>query len=215
MSIYRTNKFNDDIEQILSIYHNSYEYYNCLKQLRNYERTEFSDKRFILFITYTSWYVLIIELCKIFQYDNRNQHYNIYGLLQRLINNYKNLEFRSLISLSEIRRYDSDFNSTNIIDIRKRLVDLRDKFYAHIDRQDQNFVDKISLTYNEIEFLLKILHDFIYEIKHKVFNTHVEFTDDIFVDLTSVLRITEDYNRKHHEEIIKEFNEETKRLKSK
>jgi len=95
------------------------------------------------------------------------------------------------------------------------LVDLRDKFYAHIDRQDQNFVDKISLTYNEIEFLLKILHDFIYEIKHKVFNTHVEFTDDIFVDLTSVLRITEDYNRKHHEEIIKEFNEETKRLKSK
>ena len=76
-------------------------------------------------------------------------------------------------------------------------------------------MDKISLTYNEIECLLNILRDFIYEIRLKVFNSHIEFREDIFVDLTSVLKNTEDYNRKYHEEIVKKLEEETKKLKSK
>jgi len=153
MSIYRKTKLDKEINQIWLIYTNSFEYYNCLKQIRKYEKTRFSDSRFLSFITYTSWYILIIELCKVYQNDNNNQHFNIYGLLNRLINNYKNLEFRSMISLSDIRKYSDDFNSPKIIDIRKRLVELRDKFYAHIDRQDQNFEREISLTYDEIEYL--------------------------------------------------------------
>ena len=202
MSIYRKTKFDEEINQIWLIYTNSFEYYNCLKQIRNYEKTDYSDSRFLSFITYTSWYILIIELCKVYQYDNNNQHFNIYGLLNRLINNYKNLEFRSMISLSDIRKYSDDFNSPKIRDIRIRLVELRDKFYAHIDRQDQDLEGEISLTYDEIEYLLKTLRNFIFEIKQKVFNGHTEFNEDIFVDLTSVLKATEYYNKKDHEEYM-------------
>jgi len=214
MSIYLKKEFDDEINQIWLIYTNSFEYYNCLKQLRNYKRTEFSDSRFLSFMTYTSWYILIIELCKVFQHDNKNQHFNIYGLLNRLINNYKNIEFRSLISLSEIQKYNADFTSAKILEIRKRLVELRDKFYAHIDREEKNFEEKISLTYSEIEFLLDTLHHFISEMKLKVLNSHVEFKDDIFVDLTSLLKNTEDFNRKYHEKMMRKYNDESNKLKS-
>ena len=136
MSVYLKKKFDEEINQIWLIYTNSYEYYNCLKQIRNYKKTEYSNSRFLFFISYTCWYVLIIELCKIFQYDNKNQHYNIYGLLNRLIHNYKNLEFNSLISLPEIKKYYLNFNSPKIKKIRERIVTLRDKFYAHLDKQE-------------------------------------------------------------------------------
>ena len=212
-NIYLKKEFDEDIRQIWLIYTNSYEYYNCLKEIREYERTEFSDARFLFFIKYTSWYVLIIELCKVFQHDNKSQHFNVYGLLNKLRDNYKNLEFNLLIPLSDIHKYISDFNSSEIIEIRKKLVTLRNKFYAHFDRQNQKFIEEINITLNEIEYLLNLLHDFINNIRLKVFNSHVEFKEDIFVDILNVLRNTENCNRRDHEEIIRKFNEETKKNK--
>ena len=47
MSVYLKKKFDEEIKQIWFIYTNSYGYYNCLKQIRNYKKTEYSNSRFL------------------------------------------------------------------------------------------------------------------------------------------------------------------------
>jgi hypothetical protein len=210
--MYSTKELNNNISQIWLLYSNSYEYYYCLKQIKEYNKNEYSDSRFLSFITYSSWYILIIELCKVYQHDNKNQHYNVYGLINKLVNEYKTLEFNSLISLDDVKKYQSDFNSSNIIGIRDRLIILRDKFYAHTDRLDEKFVNDININISEVELLFKILREFIFDIKSKVFKSHTIFEDDIFVNIKNILKNFDESKKRHHEEIIREFNKERDRI---
>lgn len=210
--MYSTKDLDNAISQIWLMYSNSYEYFYCLKQLKEYAKTEYSDSRFLSFITYSSWYILIIELSKVFQHDNRNQQYNVYGLINKLVNEYKSLEFNSLILLDDVKRFQSDFNSSKIIEIRNRLIILRDKFYAHTDRLDEKFVKEINISISEIELLFKILRDFIFDIKSKVFKSHVLFEEDIFVNIKNILKNVDDSNKRRHDEMIRDLNEERDRF---
>lgn len=210
--MYLKTDLDKDISQIWLLYTKSYEYYNCLNQIKKYEKTEYSDSRFIFFITYTSWYILVIELCKVYQNDNKNQHYNVYGLINKLLNNYKKLEYNSLLSLTDVKKYYSDFNSSKIIEIRNKLVILRDKFYAHTDRLNEKFINEININLTEIESLFNTLRAFIFDIKSKVFKSHTLFEDDIFVNINYFLKSMDESNKRHHEEIIRKLNEEKNNL---
>jgi hypothetical protein len=209
--MYNKNDLDKDISQIWLIYTTSYEYYNCLSQVKSYKKTEFSDSRFMSFIIYTSWYVLIIELCKVYQNDNKNQHFNLFCLINKLLNNYKNLDFKSLITLESITDYHARFNSSEIIDIRERLVTLRDKFYAHFDKD--NLENEVNIKLTEIEILLNLLKNFITDIKYEIFGSQVEFENDIYVQINKALECIEDSNKRYHDEMIHKFNEEMKGLK--
>lgn len=206
--MYSKNDLDGDISQIWLIYTNSYEYFNCLNQLKNYKKSEYTDSRFMSFVFYTSWYVLIIELCKVYQNDNKNQHFNVYGLLNRLINNHKNLDFKTLISLEELNRYQTRFNAPEIIDIRNRLIVLRDKFYAHFDRE--KLEKEVNIQLAEIDIILSLLKDFISEIKIEVFRSQIDFDNDIFIHINKVMECIDESNKRCHDEIIRKFNEECK-----
>ncbi|MFW9989163.1 MAG: hypothetical protein ACFFC3_10940 [Candidatus Odinarchaeota archaeon] len=208
--MYSKNDLEEDISQIWLIYTTSYEYYYCLKLISKYEKTDFTDSRFLVFIIYSSWYILIIELCKAFQYDNKSQHYNVYGLINKMLNNYKSLDFKSSITLNEIKSFYTDFNAEKITEIRDRLTTLRDKFYAHSDRQ--KLLQEVNVKLTEIEALLNLLKKFIYEIKQKVFSAEVIFHTDIYVDIGEILKSIEERNQIHHNEIIRKFNEERRKL---
>jgi hypothetical protein len=204
--MYLKEELNMDVLQIWLLYTKSYEYFYCLKQINKFKQSEFSDNRFISFISYTSWYILVIELCKVYQNDNKNQHYNVYKLINILKNEYKNLEYKSLLTKDDIEKYYTNFNSLQIIEIRDKLVLLRDKFYAHTDRQDERFIKQINLNLAEIEILFKALRDFIYDINNKVFSIHSVIDDvDIYIDLENVLKKIDDSNLRHRENVIKEL----------
>ncbi len=202
-----------EISQIWLLYTKSYEYFHCLRHLSKFKRTENSDSRFMYFMTYTSWYILVVELCKVFQHDNKNQHFNIYGLINKLKNEYKKLEYKDLLSKPDIDKFYNDFNSEEIISIRDKLVILRDKFYAHTDRQDERIINDKNVDLSEIEKLFDILRAFIFDIKSKVFKRHVIFEDDIFVRLDDVLKNIDENNKRRHEEVLKKFEEEMKQNK--
>lgn len=208
--MYSKSDLDRDISQIWSIYTNSYEYFNCLNQLKNYKKSEYTDTRFKSFVIYTSWYVLIIELCKVYQNNNKNQHFNVYGLLNKLIYNYKNLDFKTLISLEELNQYQSRFNESEIIDIRNRLIVLRDKFYAHFDRE--KLEKEVNIQLAEIDKILSLLKDFISEIKIKVFRSQIDFDNDIFIHINKVMECIDESNKRYHDEIIRKFNEDCKRV---
>jgi hypothetical protein len=211
--MYSKLDFEKEIDQIWLLYTKSYEYYYCLKKIVKYEKSEYSDLRFISFISYDCWYILIVELCKVFQHDNRNQHFNVYGLLNKLKNNYEKIEYKTQISKAEIDKFYVDFNAPEVIEIRDKIILLRDKFYAHTDRDTDNFVKSISVSLQEVEILFNVLRNFIYEIKSKVFNGHTLFDDDIFLRMDDILKKIESANKIRHEEIIQKFNEETQRFK--
>ena len=208
MAKYSKSDLERDISQIWSIYTNSYEYFNCLNQLKNYKKSEYTDSRFMSFVFYTSWYVLIIELCKVYQNNNKSQHFNVYCLLNKLINNYKDLDFKALISLEELNRLKSLFNAPEIIDIRDRLIVLRDKFYAHFDRE--KLEKEVNIQLGEIDIILSLLKDFISEIKIKVFRSQIDFDNDIFIHINKVMECIDESNKRYHDEIICKFNEESK-----
>lgn len=211
--MYSKTELDKEISQIWILYTNSYEYYYCLRQVSKYERTEHTDSRFIYFLTYTSWYIIIIELCKLYQNDNKSQQYNIYGLINRLKNNYKKLEYNLLLTKSDIEKYYNDLNSPRIIDIRNRLIVLRDKFYAHTDRLDENFINKINISLDEVEILFNILRAFIFDIKEKVFSSHAVFEEDIFINLDKVLKNIDESKKREHDERIRLLIEEQNNLK--
>ena len=208
--MYNKTDFDRDISQIWLIYTNSYEYFNCLSQLKNYKKNEYTDSRFMSFVIYTSWYILIIELCKVYQNDNKNQHFNVYGLLNKLINNYKNLDFKTSISLETIKNYHLRFNSPEVIDIRDRLIILRDKFYAHFDRE--KLEQEVNIQLLEIEVILNLLKDFINEIKLLVFRSQIDFDNDIFVHILNVMDCIDGSNMRYHDKIIRKFKKESKRI---
>lgn len=207
--MYNKMDLDRDITQIWLIYTQSYEYFKCLTQLKDYKKTEFSDTKFISFIRYTSWYVLIIELCKTY-HDSNSQHFNIYGLLNKLIDNYKNLDFKSSITLENLKQFEKMFKSSEIISIRERLKTLRNRFYAHFDRD--NFENEVNIQLSEIEILLNLLKDFIVDIKFKIFHGEIDFDNDIYVDINKVMTCVDESNKKYHDEILREFYEERKRL---
>jgi len=205
--------FDKEIQKICFIYTKSYEYYNCLKQINNFEKSEFNDTRFIRFFNYTCWYVLVIELSKIYQNDNNNQHYNIYKLLNVLRNNYKRLEYKNLISKETIERYYNGFNSPQITDIRDRLVILRNKFFAHTDRHVDEFIEKIEINLNEIEILFRILKQFIFDISDNVFLRNVEIDDEsIFVNIERVLKNIQESRKKFQETNLEKMKEDLKKM---
>lgn len=208
--MYSKKELDKDISQIWLMYTTSYEYFNCLNQIKSYKKTEYSDTRFMSFIIYTSWYVLIIELCKLYQNDNKNQHFNLYGLINKLLNDYKNLDFKTLITLDSIKDYHTRFNSPEILDIRVRLITLRDKFYAHFDRN--NLENEVNITLAEIELLLNLLKDFIVDIKSKIFSSHIDFENDIYVNINYALECIADDTKRYRDEMIRKFNEEMKDL---
>ncbi len=53
----KKENFNKEIKQIWLIYTKYREYYCSLNQLYKFEKTKFSDDRFIRFLTYTCWHV--------------------------------------------------------------------------------------------------------------------------------------------------------------
>ena len=210
--MYSTINLDKDISQIWLLYTSSYEYYHCQRQIKEFGKSEYADSRFLFFLTYSNWYILVIELCKIFQNDNRNQQFNVYGLINKLLNGHRNLDFKELFPLADVQKHYSNFNSLNIIDIRDKLIILRDKFYAHTDRLDENFLNEININLTEIESLFNLLRCFIFDIKSKVFGSHAMFEEEIFINIKDILNCVEEKNKRYHEEILRNFNEERNNL---
>jgi transcriptional regulator NrdR family protein len=130
--------------------------------------------------------------------------------LNKLINNYKDLDFKALISLEELKRLQSLFNAPKIIDIRDRLIVLRDKFYAHFDRE--KLEKEVNIQLAEIDVILSLLKDFISEIKSKVFSSQIDFDNDIFININEVLECIDESNKRYYDEIIRKYNEESKEI---
>jgi hypothetical protein len=88
------------------------------------------------------------------------------------------------------------------------LIVLRDKFYAHFDKEKLERDVNIGLA--EIDIILSLLKDFIIEIRIKVFSSQIDFDNDIFIQINKVMECVEERNKRYHDEIIRKFNEESK-----
>ncbi|WP_299758267.1 hypothetical protein [uncultured Pontibacter sp.] len=162
-----------DILSIWKIFHlakQSFQYSNYLHSPDTEEETtEINRNHFLRFISHIILRVLVIELCKLYNNDNSNQKFSIPKLLKKLKNDghYSKLNFNK----EKLGEWVSKLQSLERTVININV--LRDKLYAHTDRQKPD-LEQYGFEFEELEILLELTEDIIYNINSDLFDTHTD-----------------------------------------
>ncbi|WP_162055193.1 AbiU2 domain-containing protein [Pontibacter pamirensis] len=163
-----------DISSIWKIFHlakQSYQYsYYLHKPDSEEETTEINRNHFLNFTRHTILRVLIIELCKLYNKDSNNQKFSVPKLLKKLkrYGHYSKLKFdqAKLVQWDlKLQSYESTINNINV---------LRDKLYAHTDRQKPD-LEQYGFEFEELKVLLELTEDIIFQINSDLFDSHTDF----------------------------------------
>jgi len=172
--------------------------YNNLKTVldtENHKCYYFLREDFFIFYRHQQWFMLIIQLCKLF-IDNRNHKRNIISLCNILINCKYDDDILKLLESQNNNRGHPNFKNRKVLIIKakeiKMLIDknlisinqihaLRDKVYAHTDIEK----DLKLPTLLEIENLLSVVSD-AYNYTYGLFyGRQMNFTNG-FINLTII-----------------------------
>lgn len=162
-----------DILSIWKIFHlakQSFQYSNYLHSPDTEEEaTEINRNHFLRFTSHIILRVLVIELCKLYNNDNNNQKFSIPKLLKKLKNDghYSKLNFNQ----EKLGEWVSKLQSLERTVININV--LRDKLYAHTDRQKPD-LEQYGFEFEELKVLLELTEDIIFNINSDLFDTHTD-----------------------------------------
>lgn len=126
---------------------------------------------FIERIYHSSCVVLILELSKLFEKDEK---FSLLKLKNKIIDNYEKSELNNYLQKKDIEIIFNPINSEAIELILKKLKDTRDKYYAHFDRTRPNF-SEIQIDSSETGLLISIVEEILKTIELKFFNVSVDY----------------------------------------
>lgn len=151
----KNNAIDEKLNAVIDILIRSQAHFNYCKYLntredfyeyqviRKYSILDFAKVSFLI--------VLILDLCKLYNYD-KDEKYNLQKILDILINSYSKIHFANPITKVELLSVREDLNSREIISIATKLKTLRNKHYAHLDSNRPEIME-IMPTFDEFEFL--------------------------------------------------------------
>lgn len=173
----------EEIEELLKIYTSSEISYNDNLYLSNpktiVEKVVAENELFIKRAKFALGVLSILELNILF--ENKNNDYSLVRLLNMLLNNYKDSEWRNFLSKPVIKKWIDEYNSTEIQKSIGKIKTIRDQYFAHKDRTAVDF-NSLLLTITEVENLFNYCKKVLYGIKLTVFK---EYTYDVFPNETS------------------------------
>jgi hypothetical protein len=179
-----------EIESRFRILVNAIIFYKSCKYLNNpktEEEKNVSDSNaFIRKTRYAFWVLSVLELCKL--YGKKGDHFTFEKLLNKLLMNFDskpwsfNLQKEQIILWSE-RIRDQDFKNTI-----NKLHGLRDKYYAHSDRNPEEEINALTPEYEEVELLIDFGKEIVFEIRSKVFDIHQLFETPNMGNANNILR---------------------------
>jgi len=102
---------------------------------------------------YAFWVVSVLEIMKLF--GSKNDEFRFEKLINKLIHNHSKSEWRTYISRDQIKSFESELKSDKITTVISNLKELRDKYYAHSDRNAEEEIDRFVPTFVEFELLLE------------------------------------------------------------
>lgn len=123
--------------------------------------------------TFYLWNYIVIQTNKLFDPAGG---YQILKILNILINNYSNSEWKELIAIEEIDKLQIKINDDKIQKTIKNNKTIRDKFYAHLDKDsvDRNFRE-ISISLSDIKYLISEVNGVMERLHLLAFNSTMAF----------------------------------------
>lgn len=208
-----TKYLESELESILHIHFDAKYYFKDVQYLCNpetlEERSVSIQNIFIDRLKSAYWRLGIIEIAKLFLEKN-NQHYNLIGFLKKLISNYDDLSWIKELPKNKIQHWLACLNNEEILIIREKISVQRDKYFAHTDRNPSKSIIDNQLTLPEINNLLEITEEIIFNLKLHCLNVHSDMEIDELEKAGSVLEAFIALNEKRYTDIIKKWEDKIK-----
>lgn len=116
---------------------------------------------------------LIIDLYKL---SKNKEDYSIPKLLNKLINNYKNVKWQNSVTVDDLRQLQCEFETEFNTETLNQICDFRDWYFAHLDRKRQ----PISISHKRVRKQLALLERSINKISYGLQGRTYIFTSDEF-----------------------------------
>jgi hypothetical protein len=180
MGIKKLSDLKNEIDQMISIVYSAKTYFNdnvyLLNPDTNEEKIVAENDLFIRRARYALGAMSIIQINKLFGSDNDD--FSINKLLNNLLNNHRNSEWKDKISIDLIRDWKSRLNENSMIESIAKVNGLRNQYFAHSDRNPEA-IEKLLVQSEEMESLLSFCDEILFKISVDVFN---EYRYDIVSD---------------------------------
>lgn len=185
--VYTKESFQEIIDFYFLYHHRISDYYSITKYFYNpttQEEKELTRKDPFFYLTAnSSWALVILDLCKIFQ-KSKNQRYNLFTIFENIQTLPENKFLLDEIGETEMVNYILEIE--NINPTIKKLKILRDKHYAHVDDINLDLNTLENPAFIDIEKALKVLEDTVIKIAKKIFDSDYLFELDR-VDAASII----------------------------
>lgn len=182
-------------------------FYRCCKYLnkpKTEAEKELADSNlFIRKARYAYWVLSVLELNKL--YGKQHDDYTFKKLVEKLLLDYQKVPWSNRLSLELIYNWRDKLNDQKIIETIKKLHALRDNYYAHSDKNPKDDIQVLTPEYDQIESLIELGKDIIFEIKSNVFGVHqllevrgTENANNILNQLVEYHKLkTKEFEKKH------------------
>ncbi len=189
------NHWFDDLNKLIQDSFITYKHLSVIRELKS--ETKFLSEDFFVFFQYQQWFMLTIQLSKIFECKPRTQQRNIVTLCGKIINGDYTEEFELMLRQSETsspityadfiekaKQIRSEINSHQLT--ISKIINVRNKIYAHTDiEREMDFLtmDEIKTIIDLAAFSYNNSRGFIYDI-------NTDFTRGIInLTIKDVIRI--------------------------
>ncbi len=123
-------------------------------QASNSDKSILKTYSLFLHVENAFWWVAILDLLKLYS-KSKNDDYNLYSFIERVIKNYEIIEWENLMEESTLTLLNQlDSKSVQVEKIKK----VRDKYIAHLDKKRMR-VDLNLDNLNELLSMCQQVHD--------------------------------------------------------
>lgn len=119
------------------------------------------------------WKLSIIELTKII--GSKKEDYQIVKILNFLLNNYKNLDWKTKINKSELIEMQDRISNNEIKKKIEKVIEIRNQHYAHKDAKPTNNIFDIEFYYEDFEFILETAENIMERLTQSMMNENFVF----------------------------------------
>jgi hypothetical protein len=200
-------ELNIELKNLKDIYINVRILHDNCKYLSNPKTDQENEikKEYIIFqsIIFSMWRLTIIELCKLF--GKSNDHYRIEAFLK----DFETLSYKGKIEKSHIVDWLSTIsNNVDLKNLIQKIQTLRDKWFAHSDKNHEKSICDFELTKIEFDQLFSFIENIIEYFEIKIYGRCSDF-NIVDVNAIYILRDLVDCKRLRlleHENAIKDQN---------
>ncbi|MDP2385195.1 MAG: hypothetical protein Q8M29_02375 [Bacteroidota bacterium] len=134
------------------------------------------------------WNHLVLQVCIL---SDKTEHYSIPKLLNKMVENYKTAEWGGKVNKNELNEYLDLLNATEFVNEIERIKGVRDKHYAHLDRNRENY----SLSIEEIKKVIGEYEKVMNELSVKTFGTQHGFKRVTYAKYENIIMDLMEYNK--------------------